>query len=283
MHVNLKVGSGHEDDRLERSKTQDVARGARVRVRVRCARRALHVVGACAHGDGRAVRAAECAACSDRSECVAAGILRMSAPLLLLHGTWGRNDEWYKRGSDFVRAAYAHDLDLVSDKPFLWSGKVGGLPTFTPDDPDDVLDDAGRLEWANEAQHAVYYCAAYRPGQEVSIIAHSHGGAVALLAIAYGKLKVRHLITVSTPVRRDMCVARMLVQQRISGTWLALHGDFWKDWMIKAGELFDGHFGWSMNFPEAHANRHVIGHGHSTMLADPRVFASLGVWDLLLK
>lgn len=205
----------------------------------------------------------------------------MSAPILNLHGTWGRDDIWFRRGSAFTTGLHAAGLSLVHDEPFLWSGNVGGLPfSSTPDDPRDLYDDSGRLEWANEARHGIYYCAAYRPGQEVSVLAHSHGGQVALLMIALG-LKVRHLITISAPVRKDMLAMRWLARERISGTWVALHGDFWKDRMIKLGELFDGSFGWSMTFPEAHKNIHVKGHGHSTMLTDVTVLDTLGILTLL--
>lgn len=206
----------------------------------------------------------------------------MSAPLLLLHGTWGRNDLWYRSLSPFVLGARSAGLSLVHNtEPFLWSGRVGGMFGITPDDPSDLLDDRGRLEWANEARHAVYYCAAHRPNQEVSIIAHSHAGQLALLAITYGQLKVRHLITVSTPVRKDMRFARMRTRELISGKWIALHGDFWKDRMIKLGELFDGSIGWTMEFPEAHENRHITGHGHSTMITDSHVFEEQGLFALL--
>ena len=206
----------------------------------------------------------------------------MGAPLVLLHGTHGRRDRWFRPESPFAEHARARGFGLLHpSEPFLWSGRVGGLFGFTPGDPDDPRDDRGRLEWANEGRHLTYYCAAFRPGEEVSIVAHSHSGNLAVLAIAYGGLRVRHLVTVSTPIRADMAPWYAIARGAISGHWFHVYGDFWRDWWQKVGELGDLHLGWHREMTHAHLNLYARGHGHSSVLRDGTTFADLGLWDAL--
>lgn len=204
------------------------------------------------------------------------------APLVLVHGTWGRNDSWFRPGSPFVEGVRREGLELVHPtEPFFWSGRIGGFKSWVvPDDPEDALDDHGLLEWANEARHLTYYCAAMRPGEPVSVLAHSHGGQLAQIAIVAGALKVHHLITVSTPPRKDLREISRLVPALIRGQWVHLYGEFWKDWMIKLGQFLDGHLGWVRTFPEASKNVLVRGAGHSDIL-DVGVLASYGVLQVL--
>ena len=206
----------------------------------------------------------------------------MSTPLLLVHGTWGRANTWYRQGSLFTQGAIARGFQLFDPEPFLWSGRIGGLPEaqslLDPENPDES---GGRLEWVNEGRHLTYYCAALRPGLEVSIVAHSHGGQLAALAIARGGLKVHHLVTVATPVRKDMEEFYRAIPSTITGTWLHIYGDWWKDWMQKLGELGDGHVGWYRKMPYA-ANIHAKGANHSSTLQDNGAwFERLGVWEKL--
>lgn len=208
----------------------------------------------------------------------------LGAPLLLIHGTWGRGDRWYRPGSPLVVSARAQGLDLLHPEPFLWSGRIGGLPVLVPDDPDNHADDGGRLEWANEGRHLTYYCAALRPGTPVSIISHSHGGNLAAIAIARGDLMIRHLITVSTPVRKDMEPYYREARRRIDagqGHWIHTYGDWWRDIWLKVGELGDGRIGWHSRMPWAHTNLHARGAGHSDVIRDPSWFDRLGLWEVL--
>lgn len=205
----------------------------------------------------------------------------MTAPVLLIHGTWGRANTWYRRGSPFVQALEAQGLELFHDEPFLWSGRIGGLPEVVRPDPSNPDETGGRLEWANEGRHLTYYAAALRPGVEVSIVAHSHGGQLAALAIARGGLKVRHLITVATPVRWDMQEFYSVIPQVIRGSWVHVYGDWWRDWAQKLGELGDGYLGWYRKMPSV-TNLHADGAGHSSTLQDNgEWFTKLGLWKIL--
>ena len=191
----------------------------------------------------------------------------MSAPLLLIHGTWGRDSEWFRADSPFIKGAIRRGFEIFDAEPWLWSGR---------------LEVAKNDEWVNEGRHLTYYCAALHPDVEVSIIAHSHGGQLAALAIARGGLRVKHLVTVATPIRKDMEEFYRAIPTRISGTWLHIYGDWWKDWMQKLGEFGDGYLGWYRKMPHA-ANIHAKGTNHSSTLQDDGAwFERLGVWGKLL-
>lgn len=211
----------------------------------------------------------------------------MPAPVCLVHGTWARGDAWYRPPSPFVQAVRSEGLELVSDRPFRWSGQLGGISIrrwpilrhlSAPIDPTDPLDQIDAT-WANDAEKLIYYCFAFRPHQEVSLIAHSHGGNLAAMAIVYGGLRVRHLITMATPVRADLQGVYAEVALAISGRWIHLRGDFWRDWMARLGQFGDGVIGWTLTMPHAQVV-HVPGRGHSD-LADPDLYDRAGLWAVL--
>jgi pimeloyl-ACP methyl ester carboxylesterase len=164
-------------------------------------------------------------------------------------------------------------------RPFKWTGTLGGFLDFTPDDPADPWDNGNLREWAIEAQHLVTFCHDAWPDVPVSLVAHSHGGALATLAIAYG-LKARHLITVATPPRHDMAAIYGRAKSLLAGEWWHLYGDWHRDWMIKLGQLGDGAIGWRRKIYGVDRLVHVPGAGHSDLLR-PLHLVETGVVDLL--
>jgi hypothetical protein len=93
---------------------------------------------------------------------------------------------------------------------------------------------------------------------------------VALLAAASG-LRIRRLVTVSTPVRGDMVDAIIKARPNIE-RWLHVYDPTLKDRMQVLGELGDGRLGWKRSFPAADVNVSMAGAGHSGVLTKPEWF-----------
>ena len=199
------------------------------------------------------------------------------APIVLIGGPWGLEDGWWRPESQVTKML--RDNTGADVRPFKWTGTLGGVLDFTPDDPDDPWDDGNLREWAIEAQHLKTFCHDLWPDVPVSLIAHSHGGQLAALSIAYG-LKVHHLITVATPPRKDLALIYQRARAQRTGEWWHLYGDWWRDVMIKLGLLGDGGLGWRRVIPDADRNIHVAGCGHTDLL-EPARLSEVGVVDLL--
>lgn len=149
----------------------------------------------------------------------------------------------------------------------MWSGRVGGLWSgwLVGNDPETSADDSGRVDWWAAAKSLKWYLNSQLAG-EVDIIAHSHGGQVAALAVSELGVRVRNLVTVSTPVRTAMRQFRERARRNLTGTWVHVHGDFLRDYMARLGRLGPGWcWQWTLEMPEAH-NVWAKGHGHSTTL-----------------
>lgn len=110
--------------------------------------------------------------------------------------TAGAFDElpWWHPLSPFGQEGRAHDV-LIDPEPFIWSTELDGIK--------------GRNWGWWAAGHALRYFVhgKYPPLAvqlvPVNIVAHSHGGQVAIYAAAQG-LIIDTLVTVGTPVRRDL-------------------------------------------------------------------------------
>lgn len=199
------------------------------------------------------------------------------APIVLLMGTWGLNDGWWREDGEIARLI--RGTVRVPVAPFRWTGNIGGLLDFTPSDPADPWTAGSLREWAIEARHLIDFCWHTWPDVPVSVIAHSHGGNLAALACAYG-LKVHHLVTVATPPRKDLAAVYARAKAQRTGAWWHLYGDWYRDLMIKLGQLGDGALGWRMKIAEADRQIHVPGCGHSDLL-EPARLSELGVVELL--
>ena len=184
----------------------------------------------------------------------------------LVPGTWGWTGTpaigaWWWPGSAFVARLETRGFSLPSyTRPFTWSTDVNGIGS-----------DHSDWRAGGEALYAYLVpplCEDRRSSpDDTRLICHSHGGQVALYACAAG-LKVRVLVTVATPVRRDMqaVITRALPQ---IGYWLHVYADGRSDWWQLAGALFDGRVGLYRQMADADQNLPVPGAGHSTVLTDP--------------
>ena len=180
-----------------------------------------------------------------------------------LLGTHGWPDdpsqEWWHPRSAF--AQFLARLDVVHarpEKPFVWSGDVDGIPFLSGKD------------WEAGAEAFGYY-AEDLPFESRNVVAHSHGGQVALLAAADG-LRLRSLVMVGTPVRKD--IERVIATIAVRNIDRVLHiSDARWDWMGLAGAFFDFRVSFRRHFrvPGLETAR-VRGIGHSGLLRDPRLF-----------
>lgn len=151
--------------------------------------------------------------------------------------------------------------------PFLWSTDLNGIGAKNQED------------WKATGRALFYYFVpqlrpelAIRPCRS-NVICHSHGLQGVLFACAYG-LKLNALISVGSPVRKDMEAVAKLARPNIA-RWLHIHSDGSDRWQW-LGELFDGHFGIVREHPLADKNVAVAGVGHAGVLRDP---ADFPLWD----
>jgi pimeloyl-ACP methyl ester carboxylesterase len=197
-------------------------------------------------------------------------------------GTHGLGDEWTKPQSPLMREFTGRSW-RVPDTPFRWLAMIGGFRPFGLDIPGNPHDDEGRAIWYSAAQSFVWYLSHIRES-ECDVIAHSHGGQVAILARAVFHAPIRRLITVSTPPRKDMAIYRGLAADSLD-RWTHVHGDWSRDIWARLGRLGCGWRPWQafdqLVMPESGVvNIHAKGCGHSdsltaTQFGVSRVFETL--------
>lgn len=182
--------------------------------------------------------------------------------IVLVAGTnsWGNNDavDWYVPAHAFAKYLESHGLEVMSDSgmPFIWSTDLDGV----------VLDRKNHTDWS-AAGAALSYFVRMHGVDEVDIITHSHGLQVVIFAIAHYGLRVRRLVSVGSPVRKDMEYLSSIAKQNI-GKWLHIYSDKSDRWQW-LGELFDGRLGIVRKHPLADRNDFVAKVGHSEILRDP--------------
>lgn len=185
----------------------------------------------------------------------------MSTYLPIL-GTWaydGTPDagEWWNPGSPFSHYLAMYGLEyLEPDEPFIWDGHIDGI-------------DGKRVIWTAAASQLAYRLKRL-PLERRNLVAHSHGGQVALLAA--NLVGINRLVTVATPVRLDMRPS--VLGASILGGWRHLYSTGWTDYMQLLGSLFDGAWSLERRFLVPTCQNIGIpgGVGHSRLLTDPTVF-----------
>jgi len=181
--------------------------------------------------------------------------------LCLIAGTnsWDNDGgvDWYCPSHPFQRLlADAGAEPLYDDNfPFIWSTDCDGLPG----------DRKGHIDWASGGA-ALSYFTRMKGQKEVDAIVHSHGLQVLLYAVAYHDIKIRKLISMGSPVRKDMeqiaKQARPFIKE-----WLHVHSDGSDKWQW-LGEMFDGKLGIVREHPLADRNDFIPKVGHSELLRD---------------
>jgi hypothetical protein len=195
---------------------------------------------------------------------------------LPIAGTWGWDrggpTRWWEADSPFTAFMLGNGLQLVAggEDPFIWSTDANGATPWNRGKHHD---------WKAGGLNLRRYCkpgpqgsdegAHYVPYESRNFIAHSHGLQVVLYAAAAG-LRIHRLVSVSSPVRKDMAAVAAAARPNI-GEWVHLASDR-SDAVQWLGELFDGAFGIVREHPLADINVCIKKVGHSRLLEDPTAF-----------
>jgi pimeloyl-ACP methyl ester carboxylesterase len=174
-------------------------------------------------------------------------------------------DDWTRPHSAFSEFARSHGLENRARRAthsFVWSTNLN----FGNGSMDNWIAGAHALYYYHVSPHDERWRI---PGADTYLIAHSHGGQVALHAAALG-LKVAGLITVGTPVVKGMEPVIERARPNI-GAWLHLRSrrDVWQI----LGSIFDGRLGFYRAMKRADRNDWMP-KGHGDVLRDPALFST---------
>jgi hypothetical protein len=109
-----------------------------------------------------------------------------SLVLHLVHGTWGQRSDWTQDGSRFCRHMRAHLRSAVQFERFSWSGKNSH---------------EDRIEAGSELATHLLSHFELQPDARHVVIAHSHGGNVALYAARHEQVagRLAAIVCLATP------------------------------------------------------------------------------------
>lgn len=182
--------------------------------------------------------------------------------VVMVEGTFG--GQWARGRSPFCRVLREHHFAPMQFQG--WTGNVSGVP--------NPLSRGHHRDWI-AGGYALAYFLDRLDYNDRNVICHSHGLATVFYAIVRQQVSIRRLISVCSPVRRDMQTQASGAVQRI-GRWRAVSSSDWDFWQW-AGEVGDGH--WQLTraraWTQAHENTPIAGIGHSKLLNDP---AFLDLW-----
>lgn len=191
--------------------------------------------------------------------------------VILVEGTFG--GEWARAKSPFCRLLRAHDFAPIRFQG--WTGNVSGVP--------NILSKGHHRDWI-AGGYALAYFLDRLDYNDRNLVVHSHGLNPVLYGIVREQVRIRRLISVCSPVRRDMQTQASGAAPRID-RWRAVSSSDWDFWQW-AGEVFDGHVQFSRQrcWPQAHENTPIARIGHSKLLND-HTFLDLwrteGMFDFL--
>lgn len=178
-----------------------------------------------------------------------------------VQGTWAWASTWWKDGSPFWCYMQAHGIApaRIGGLPFRWSTDLADSWKFWQ---------KRRSDWEAGGDALAYYLDAL-PERERVVLAHSHGGQVALHCAALG-MKIDRLVTLATPARKDMAEVIAKARPNIREWWHVC--DASQDSTAWWGGFGDGHVGNSRHFPQANENVLIPGIGHSKLLNEEDLF-----------
>lgn len=150
----------------------------------------------------------------------------MTAPVILVAGTWGgkrSESQWWQPRSLFARMLEAGGVTILApEDPFRWTTDLDGLIGKN----EDWARAGDALRWYANAKLLPVGGAPRR----VSVVSHSHGGNCVAYACASGLL-VDRLITVGTPIRREMRTTYEAARKNIQ-TWIHLYSNSADVWQM---------------------------------------------------
>lgn len=185
----------------------------------------------------------------------------MTTQVVYVEGTWG--GAWARARSPFSLYLKARNLAPIRFQG--WTGNVDGVP--------NILEAGRHADWI-AGGFAFAYFVKHLAYNDRNVLTHSHGLQPVLYACAREKVALRRLVSVCAPVRSDMHEVAESAAPRIE-QWRHIHSNG-GDMMQLAGELFDGHLGWTRDWklraPNV-TNIEIPGIGHSKLLNDPAFFS----------
>lgn len=187
---------------------------------------------------------------------------------ITIAGTFGAShpEDWYtptSRLSNFLREYNCEPLIANPLQRYMWSTALDGV-----EGENDTWDASGRA-LAHYITPPLLGKTLVEPA-DTYLIAHSHGGNVVAYACAEYGLQINGLITVGTPIRKDMYDVYKAASPNIK-RHLHLYAG-WRDYWQAFGSLFDGRFGLHREHPFANLNGKVPGGDHGSILRDPEFF-----------
>lgn len=180
--------------------------------------------------------------------------------------------QWWHPSSPFstFMAGHGH-YHARPDEPFLWSGDLDGALWANGNDWE-----AGGV-WLSRYLRNLAYA-------DRNVIAHSHGGQVALLAAV--DVPIRSLVMIATPVRKE--IERDVLPGALPSIGTCVHvsdSRWYGDWIGLAGAVFDGRLNFRRTFEDARIRTvRLPDIGHSTLLCEPtqfRLWQTIGLLDAL--
>lgn len=218
-------------------------------------------------------------------------------------GTWAQRDpldavdpwrDWWHPYSHWSATLRTAGHEPLRPDPYIWSTDLDGTWWQR------AMQRRRYGDWLAAAFALCYYCGhrpvvrhdeidahhraqGWRPGRKYTgvrlkpwLIAHSHGGQVALLAVGKLGLPVAGVITVCTPVRRDVLDVAGPISQ---APWVHIYSDDADRWQW-LGEWGDGVLRIARQMPAPAVNLDAaISHGHSGLLTTPE---GIRTWPELL-
>lgn len=198
-----------------------------------------------------------------------------------VQGTWGWDEDpntivWWEDGSLFVQHLRTLNLiKLPSIRPLLWSTNLEGHQVWRY-----IFKSKGERHriWKAGGLSTCYFVEGHDGRAAINLhdrnfIVHSHGLQVILYACGVYGLRIRNLISVGSPIRKDMEGVTIAALGNIDN-WLHIY-DPEKDDIKSWGEVGDGRFRWPWQksiLPLADKLVPVKGAGHSGTLNDPKFF-----------
>lgn len=199
----------------------------------------------------------------------------MSVPgttLILVEGTWG--GQWARSRSAFSSFLRENGFNPIRFRG--WSTNVSGVP--------NVLEGSKHSDWIAGGYAFSYFLRDLNLAfEETNVLCHSHGLNPIIYAAARQNIRLRRLVSMSSPVRSDMQRPAIALAHRCE-QWRHVHSHG-GDMMQLFGELFDRHIGWTRDWRIPGAtnvvNLTIPGIGHSNMLKDPKLFCYWKDYGLL--
>lgn len=198
-------------------------------------------------------------------------------PLLLVPGTW--RGGWADEGSLCRR--YLTQLGFRTIV-MPWSYDTDGLPSLT-----DFAGESGMSDWeAGGYSVRFQLCTLIARGQvdprRIILLTHSHGinppifQATLPTFEGVEPIPIHAVVSICAPPRNDMKARYQEARAgKMIGFHRAIYADGW-DFMARAGQAFDGSWGWRREWEGADENVGLKGIGHSKLLNDEQYLGMLG-------